>query len=67
LIRRQPPFDSPNCTRVFGPTDAMMRAPGLALARTITQLREVVVTQRELVLRAELFGAAGADFANVFG
>ena len=45
----------------------MMRAPGLALARTITQLREVVVTQRELVLRAEVFEAAGVDFANVFG
>ena len=45
----------------------MMREPGRALARTITQLRETDVTQRELDLRATVFDPAAVDFANVLG
>jgi hypothetical protein len=46
LIRRQVPFDSPSCTREFGPIDATRRACLLGPARTTTQPLEIEVTQR---------------------
>ena len=63
LIRRHPPRDSPSCTRVFGPMEAMMRDCGLALARTTTQLLAIEFTQRVLLFA---FGAATTVFVDRF-
>ena len=45
-MRRHPSRDSPNCTREFGPIDAMRRDRLLAPARTVTQSREIELTHR---------------------
>lgn len=57
-IRRHAPRISPSCTREFGPTDATIRAPLLASARTTTQSREIELTHRVEVRNG---GAAEAD------
>ena len=52
-MRRHPSRDSPNCTREFGPIDAMRRERLLAPARTGTQSRDIELTQRVVGRRAD--------------
>src|SRR5215471_8055161 len=47
LSRRHVPFDSPSCTREFGPTDATIRALLLGPARTTTQPFATDATHRD--------------------
>jgi len=67
-MRRHVPRDSPNCTREFGPIDAMSRDALLGPARTTTQSLETELTQRDgttvfddLVATALLGGLSTVD------
>src|SRR5690349_19324845 len=63
-MRRQPPFDSPSWTRVFGPMDAMTRDDRLAPERTTTQFRATEFTQT--IRDFDFAGAFAVGFVGGF-